>query len=280
MDTSTLDVIAPSVDSDNRMLATVETIVSLHEIPDADLIVRARVRGWDVVVKRGEFEVGDPCVYFEVDALLDVTDPRFEFLAGSGVRTNEAGRTGHVLKTRRLRGQYSQGLALPVSAFPEVGAVAAGDDLTQVLDVVKWDPPLPDEVLSSARGMRPSSIPATGEDRIQNAADMFALQDLDWVATEKIDGESTSFYVDPAADTYGVCSRRLDLIENPDNRMWRLAIDLDVHARLRAQFPGARVVVQGETFGHGGKNNPLRLDGTHFAAFTLRVDGVEVPRSG
>ncbi|MEO6082341.1 MAG: hypothetical protein ABIQ18_04475, partial [Umezawaea sp.] len=57
-----------------RRLATVETIVDVAAIPAADAIVRARVRGWDVVVKKGEFEVGDPCVYFEVDSMLDVAD--------------------------------------------------------------------------------------------------------------------------------------------------------------------------------------------------------------
>jgi hypothetical protein len=47
-------------------------------------------------------------VYFEVDSLLDVADPRFAFLAPRGVRTDPQGRTGHVLKTAKLRGQYSR----------------------------------------------------------------------------------------------------------------------------------------------------------------------------
>jgi RNA ligase (TIGR02306 family) len=265
-----------------RQLATVETITAIRDIPDAEFIVCARVRGWDVVVKRGEFTVGDQCVYFEVDSLLDITDPRFEFLSERGVRTDSNGNTGHVLKTARLRGQYSQGLALPMSEFPEIVNPTVGDDLTQTLNVVKWDPPIPAELAGQVRGMRPSTIPATGEVRVQNMEGLFALTDLDWIATEKIDGESTTFYADDTTDTEaltGVCTRNLDLLPSEDNRMWNVARSLDIHARMIAQWPGAHVAVQGETFGAGLPKNPLKINDTRFCAFTLRVNGAEVPRA-
>lgn len=254
--------------------------MSLRDIPDADLIVCARIRGWDVVVKRGEFEVGDACVYFEVDSLLDVTEARFEFLASRGVRTDTDGRSGHVLKTARLRGQYSQGLALPLGAFPEVAGLPVGSDVTGPLGVVKWDPPIPASVAGQVRGLIPSWIPKTDEERIQNLAEILAVSEgARWVATEKIDGTSTTFYVDPEADLVGVCSRNLDLLPNEGNTLWRMAARYDVHARLAAEFPGVRAAVQGETYGEGIQGNPLKLRGQHFAAFTLRADGVEVPRS-
>lgn len=126
----------------NRRLATVETIADVAAIPGADAIVRARIRGWDVVVKLGEFQVGDRCVYFEVDSMVDVEDERFAFLAPRGVRTDVDGHCGHVLRTVKLRGQYSQGLALPLSSFPELAGASVGDDVTVTLGVIKWDPPL------------------------------------------------------------------------------------------------------------------------------------------
>lgn len=260
-----------------RRLATVETISSLRDIPDADMIVAARIRGWDVVVKRDEFAVGDPCIYFEVDTLLDITDLRFAFLEPRGVRTDETGKSGHVLKTARMRGQYSQGLALPVSQFPEIIDPQIGDDLTGLLNLTKWDPPIPAELVGRVRGRLPSWIPATGEYRVQNIADVFTADTTDWRATEKIDGESSSLYVDPETDIDGVCTRRIDLLPTEGNAMWAQAAATKVHARLRETFPDKRAVVQGETFGEGIGKNPLKVKGVHFRAFALRVDGTEIP---
>ena len=172
-----------------RALATVEQVVSLHDIPDADNIVRARIRGWDVVVKRDEFYPGDRCLYVEVDAMLDTTDPRFAFLEPRGVRTTLEGRRGHVLKTARLRGQYSQGLALPLAAFPEVDqSLPVGADVTDLLQIVKWDPPIAPELAGKVRGLRPSWITATDEERLQNLSGVLDSRDVTWIATEKIDG--------------------------------------------------------------------------------------------
>lgn len=266
--------------TDGRALATIATIDEIAEIPDADQIVRARVRGWDVVVKRDEFAVGDKALYIEVDALLDVTDPRFEFLAGKGIRTTVDGVTGHVLKTIRLRGQYSQGLALPYRLFvDELGDRPVGDDVTDVLGIVKWDPPVPANLAGEARGFRPSWIPKTDEERVQNFPAILEHQDLRWVATEKLDGSSCSFFVDQLEYDKGVCSRNLNLVDTPGNTLWRLATELHIFDRMRMWGIGDRLVVQGEAFGEGIQGNPLKLKGQQFRAFSLRVDGVDVPRS-
>jgi RNA ligase (TIGR02306 family) len=262
-----------------RRLATVETIAEIGPIPDADAILRARIRGWDVVVRKGEFAPGDPCVYFEVDSLLDVSDERFAFLAPRGVRTDAEGRTGHVLRTARLRGQFSQGLALPLAEFPELAGSGPGDDVTARLGIVRWEPPLPAELSGTARGMRPSWIPSTDEERVQNVAEVLTAV-ADWVATEKIDGTSTTFWVTggEAGEDAGVCTRNLDLLDSPSNTQWRLARELDVHRRLRGSGLGERVALQGETYGEKVQGNPLKVRGQRFAAFTLRADGRELPR--
>jgi predicted ThiF/HesA family dinucleotide-utilizing enzyme len=45
-----------------RKLASVQTITATEPIPNADSIVRARMLGWWVVVKKGEFAAGDRVV--------------------------------------------------------------------------------------------------------------------------------------------------------------------------------------------------------------------------
>lgn len=256
-----------------RKLATIETITELAPIPDADAIERARIRGWDVVVRKDEFSVGDMVVFFEIDSLLDVEDPRFEFLAARGVRTDAEGRKGHVLRTAKLRGQYSQGLAVRLSAFPELAGVETGDDVTDTLGVVKWEPALPASLSGKVRGVRPGWIPKTDEERVQNCPEILDEPGVGWVATEKIDGSSMSVYVDPGEGVAGVCSRNLDLVEVEANTLWALAQRHRLHERLAETFPGAKAVIQGEAYGEGIQANPLKVKGQRFAAFAIYVDG-------
>lgn len=95
----------PIIRDDVRRLATVEAITNIAPIPDADAIVQAHVRGWTVVVKKGEFREGQLVVYFEVDTALPLTDPRFEFLgarAEQDRRRRRLPRPAHGEAARRL----------------------------------------------------------------------------------------------------------------------------------------------------------------------------------
>lgn len=65
----------------DRILVSIERIQDIRPIPDADNIVVAKIKGWDIVVGKDDFKVDDECLYFEIDSLLDVEDPRFAFLA-------------------------------------------------------------------------------------------------------------------------------------------------------------------------------------------------------
>lgn len=263
-----------------RRLATVESIVSVSPIPEADKIVLSRVRGWNVVTGIDDFKPGDTCIYIEVDSFLPTDDERFAFLAKRGVRKDAGDVEGYLLKTAQLRGVLSQGLALPLTLFPEVQGLEVGSDVTELLNIIIWEPKIPDELMGLVNGVRPSWIPATYEDRIQNVAGVLIQEALDWVATEKIDGTSTTFYVDSAKENLeGVCSRNYDLTRKPDVMLWKLADELEIHRLIKETYPRSRVAVQGETFGSGIPGNPLKIQESRFLAFTLLVDYKELPRS-
>jgi hypothetical protein len=87
-----------------RKLCTIQFIKDLVAIPQADNIQKATILGWEVVVKKGEFKVTDPCVFCEIDSIMPDL-PEFEFLRQSKFR----------IRTIRLRGQVSQGIAFPLS---------------------------------------------------------------------------------------------------------------------------------------------------------------------
>ena len=62
-----------------RKLASVQIINGITPIEGADMIECVHVLGWQCVANKGEFQVGDKCVYMEVDSFLPVCD-EFEFL--------------------------------------------------------------------------------------------------------------------------------------------------------------------------------------------------------
>ena len=263
-----------------RRLATIERIAGISPIPNADSIASSRIRGWGVVTRVDEFQVGDICLYIEVDSFLPASDPRFEFLAKRGVRKDANDNEGYVLKTAQLRGAYSQGLAMPITLFPELADLPVGSDVTEQLNIVIWEPKIPEELIGSVKGFRPNWIPVTDEERLQNLPEILEHSDHTWIATEKIDGTSTTIYVDGHQDNeWGVCTRNYDLLDNPDVTLWKLARGLKVHTLLEETYPGERAAIQGETFGEGIQANPLRIKGRRFAAFTLLVGYREIPRS-
>ena len=64
-----------------RELAYVAEIKSIDPIEGSDNCESATVDGWHIMVRKGQFQVGDKCVYFEIDSKLDITKECFEFLS-------------------------------------------------------------------------------------------------------------------------------------------------------------------------------------------------------
>lgn len=280
----------------DRKLATIERIEKLEPIEGADLIVKATVRGWNVVVKKTEFEVGDLCVFFEIDSFIPQTEDNqriFGFLDGPNgndtTRINDEGERGWVLKTKRLKKVYSQGLALPFNLifvsrelFLATDEALVGRDVTDNLGVKVFERPMNAQQRGMARGTRPHFVPKTDEERIQNMK--WALEkwaDLDWVATQKIDGSSMSVYWNGVTGESGVASRNMDLKDVEGSVFWEVTKREAIHTLLFDKFQNASsyVVLQGELFGGSIQGNPLKTGEPSFRAFNLIVDGEVIPRT-
>lgn len=244
-----------------RQLATYETISEIRDIPGADAIEVARVRGWDVVVKKGEFNIGDEVVYFEIDSALPLDDERFNFLGPRGTRQIE-GKNYHVLATVRLRGQFSQGLVLPAEQFPTIP------------EIFKYEKPIPPSMAGRAEGAYPIELaPKTDAERIQNLGKYIdKINELEWTATEKIDGTSTTFINDPDGKLR-VAGRNWELSIDHDERA-QFATDNDIWRHIPQGY-----TLQGEYFGEGVQNNSLAIKGRTFRAFSLWIanNGTPVP---
>jgi hypothetical protein len=113
----------------DRALATIQEVTAVDPIENADRIERVSIQGWHVVSKKGEFKVGDRCVYVEIDSILPVR-PEFDFMA----------ERHYKVKTIRLRKQISQGIVFPLSILPRPIGLEIGTDVTEILGIKKNEP--------------------------------------------------------------------------------------------------------------------------------------------
>jgi len=245
-----------------RKLASVVKIVDIQPIPGADAIVVATVKGWKVVVKVNEYKVGDLAVYYEIDSFLPIR-PQFEFLRKSSYKRMGSSE-GFRLKTIRLRGQISQGLLTPI---PDgISNPKEGDDLTEALDIVKYEPPIPAQLAGKIKGTFPSFIPKTDEIRIQNFESEVGFSPVGERAyvTEKLDGTSFTCYFNNGV--FGVCGRNWELSETSDNSLWRMANLLQLKEKMTKH--GKNIALQGELVGAGINGNLYGLSDHKLYFFT------------
>ena len=242
-----------------RKLATVVKIIDIQPIVGADVIVVVSVKGWKVVAKKDDYKVGDLAVYYEIDSFLPIR-PQFEFLRKSSYKRMGL-IEGYRLRTIKLKNTISQGLLTPI---PDgILDPKEGDDLTQVLDIVKYEPPIPAQLAGKIKGVFPSFIPKTDEERCQNL-DMSLYAGERVYITEKLDGTSFSCYFNNGV--FGVCGRNWELTETNDNSLWRMANMLELKDKLTKL--GKNIAIQGELVGNGINGNLYKLNDHKLFFFT------------
>ena len=281
-----------------RKLATIEIIRDIQAIPKADNIELVFIKGWQCVAKKGEFQVLDKCVYFEIDSILPVC-PLFEFMEKRKFK----------VKTIKCMKQLSQGLALPYSIMNGFSkeAFKAGDDVTDIIGVTKIDADGDKIQTERTRASYPwwkrlmlrfkwtrnivkswerkSTFPSnivskTDEERWQNLS-LSRRNYLDKVLeiTEKLDGQSATYIYRPNVfkEEFIVCSRNRRL-EKPDNSSWwTVAKEYKILEALRKIHSSmgigkkAYVILQGEILGTAIQKNKYKVKGYEFYVFNLKT---------
>jgi RNA ligase (TIGR02306 family) len=240
-----------------RKLASVQKVKFVRPIAGADAVECVGVLGWECVSKKDEFSPDDECVYFEIDSLLP-DKPVFEFLKKSCWK-EDLGK--YRLRTVRLRGQISQGLALPVVFFPELAGSEVGFDATEILGVEKYEPPIPAQIQGDVRSFS-WPVEKTDETRVQDDDEygfISRLKGNPYYISLKIDGTSSTFMV--SEDEYHVCGRNYSYKRSDDHSFWKINDRYEIEARIRdhALRTGQRLAIQGEIAGPGIQKNPLGL---------------------
>ena len=229
-----------------RELAYVVKIDNIIPIDGADRVEQAVVGGWHIMVRKGQFKIGDKAVYFEIDSKVPEREP-YMFLADKHFK----------IKTQKyFKGTViSQGLLM---AFEDFGwaedKYEIGTFLTKELEVIysveednkrksnitKYDKMYQRHLglfkkskflrkmfksnlgkkilfifLGKKRDTRnwPAWVVKTDEERVQNMPFLFPGDpNKKWVVTEKIDGTSTTFTMKgrKKKEEFYICSRNVN----------------------------------------------------------------------
>jgi len=264
-----------------RNLASIQRILNVEPIDGADSIEKITVLGWQLVSKKNEFKIRDLCVYVEIDSILPERE-EFEFLRERKFR----------IKTIKLRGQVSQGIAFPLTILPANLKIEEGLDVTDIVGVEKWEPYQEEQRCqkqtgkimyprwmpqfiqrfihrfrfirnyfrqSSGQKSFPSLIPKTDETRVQVLQPLLdKYAGTKCVITEKVDGSSLTVY--QINGKFGVCSRNVDLKRDVSDKFWKTVLEHDLENKFKLQFGKENIAMQGELLGIGIQGNKYKMN--------------------
>lgn len=249
-----------------RQLVTLRKVREIIPIEGADRIELAKIDGWQCVVPKGAFAVGDEGYYCEIDSILPNDDPRFAFLEQRKFR----------IKSMKLRGVLSQGLLQPLSTLTEdeLSRMRAGESLTDILRVQKYEPPVP--ISGQQKGTFPTHlVPKTDQERIQNIPDLVVGRNAsEFEVTEKLDGTSCTFFAYReqldgvlGAWNFGACSRNWEMDLEDSNVYAKLFGELDLQVKLFQL--GRNIAIQGEIIGPAIQGNKYQRGKQEFYVFDI-----------
>jgi hypothetical protein len=275
-------------------LASIQKILDITPIEGADAIETAHVLGWQVVIKKGEYRIGDLCTYIQIDTVVPETE-QFDFLRERKYR----------VRTIKLRKQISQGLIVPLPK----GEWKEGDDVTEVIGVKKYEKPdnnperfekprMPKvwykkwfyilkynflyKYFPSLRRKSRSPFPThlvsiTDEERIQNIPHVLRTHaGKEFVVSYKLDGSSITIIHSKALgkSKFRICSRRFEL-HDKKNDWYRVFVDTDFKyeiLKLVRHFQTNDIIVQGEAIGKFNGNHH-NLEREQIRLFNIYVNG-------
>lgn len=278
-------------------LASVQKIIKIEPIEGADAIELAFVLGWQVVVKKNEFKVGELVVYIQIDTVVPETE-QFEFLRERNFR----------VRTIKLRKQLSQGLIIPFPLSKKDRAYQEGYNVTEIIGVKKYEKPDNNPIIEKPRmpkvwykkwlylfkynilykvfpNLRPKTrspfptnlVSITDEERIQNIPATFTkYAGKTFIVREKLDGSSITIIHNKVfgKSVFRICSRRFELHDKKndwfktfESTNFRLEI-----SKLIEYYQTNDIIIQGECIGKfNGNHHNLKKD--EIRVFNIFVDG-------
>jgi RNA ligase (TIGR02306 family) len=243
-------------------------IEKVEQHPDADTLDIATVLGdYPVIVKRGEYKMGDEAGYIPIDSIVPDTE-QFYFLCpklyekyeeNGEVKSRHIGskyplglvpEKSRIIRAKKIRGIYSQGMLVSLYSFLGWSSekLPVGFSIVDLIPLTKWNEPeeenLPNfhsaDVESPPKGWH---IPHYDIDGIRRYLSCL-LPNEEIVLTEKLHGSNAAFSHD--GTRLWSKSRNLYKKMDPEDMWWDIAIRYDLKNKLK-NYPG--LVFFGEIHG-------------------------------
>lgn len=125
-------------------------ILNLTPHNNAEKLEVATVYGFQVIVRKGQYQVGDKVVYIPIDSILPQKLEQTIFPPDAKVKLNNSR-----VRQIRLRGLASQGMLIDpkdLASFVNTEYLSMEQDLAAILDVRKYEPPLPGPAQTIGKG--------------------------------------------------------------------------------------------------------------------------------
>lgn len=258
--------------------ASIVKISSIAPIPGADRLEVARLKNpdFEIVVKKGQFQVGDDAIYFPVDSVICP-----ETLERIGLTGCLSGPGRDRLKTTNIRGQISQGLLVSIDLLPpDMAERNDRAEITGFLGIKKYESPVIEHKDCLLIDL-PSELSTYEIDSADlKTDDIFNLYDEPVIVTEKIEGENSSVFCRKIGDDYQVCvnQHRKTVQPKPGSQQKPLLIRVAEEwivdwARKLATEHNTYVAIYGEFIGPGCKRNIYKLPRHKIMIFDISIGG-------
>ena len=227
-------------------------------------------------------------MFCEIDSVFP-EKPEYEFLRSKKFR----------IKTMKMAGVLSQGICFPMSVLTE-GNYEIGDDVTEQMGITQYEATMDVEkipektkypkflmkqkwfrdFIKTKEELRefPSFISKTDEVRIQNVPHYLDL-DFEYVATEKVDGQSGTFTLQrvkrkfPGLGTrydFAVCSRNYRINKRDNSAYWCVEEKYKIKNVLRSLIGKHEwVALHGECVGVKVQGNKYNVKEPDMYVFNL-----------
>ena len=290
-----------------KNLASIQKILWKKEIKGADNIELVGVLGWQVVTKKNQFQIGDLCVYIQIDTVVP-DKPEFQFLKERNFR----------IRTIKLKKELSQGILFKIEEVlhtTDYSKFREGEDVTTILEIKKYEKPdnnpikyekprmpkiwykkliylLRYNILYKAFPyLRPKTrspfptnlVSITDEERIQNIPKILKkYQGKEFVVSYKLDGSSITIIHNKVlgSSKYRICSRRFEL-HDTKNDWYRVFKETNFEnhiVKLVNHYKTNDLIIQGEAIGkfNGNYHNLQRDD---IRVFNIYVNGIKLKQN-
>lgn len=277
-----------------RKLASIQTVGWVSPIEGKDRIELIGVLGYQVIVKKDEFKVGDPVVFVEPDSVLPERE-EFEFLRKNKFR----------IKTLKLSQVISQGICFPLSILPSGKDCKLDDDVTEIMGIKQYDKTIDvDPVVNEKKPKNPvvkflcrwkffrkifknkketrgfpDFISKTDECRVQVMPKILENKEIKYVVREKVDGSSSSYFLRRLPKKFrwqkdkfdfGVCSRNLRLNNEFKTPYWQIAQKYSIKDVLMQIIGDSEfVAIQGEVVAPKIQGNKYKVSEPDLYVFNL-----------